>query len=68
MAEILKGNKVVKAAGMKKGASTTLDDLTELSLDELLAIRTDSDSVNTRIEETEKNLKQYLKDIQNKVR
>ena len=63
MAEILKGNKVVKAAGMKKGASITLDDLTELSLDELLAIRTDSDSVNTRIEETEKNLKQYLKDI-----
>ena len=63
MAEILKGNKVVKAAGMKKGASITLDDLTELALDELLAIRTDSDSVNTRIEETEKNLKQYLKDI-----
>ena len=29
----------------------------------MLAIRTDSDSVNTRIEETEKNLKQYLKDI-----
>ena len=63
VAETLKGNKVVKAAGMKKGTSITLDDLTELSLDELLAIRTDSDSVNTRIEETEKNLKQYLKDI-----
>jgi DNA-directed RNA polymerase subunit beta len=63
VAETLKGNKVVKAAGMKKGTSITLDALTELSLDELLAIRIDSDSVNTRIEETEKNLKQYLKDI-----
>jgi DNA-directed RNA polymerase subunit beta len=63
VAEILKGNKVVKASGMKKGASISLDDLSELSLDELLAIRTDSDSVNTRVEETEKNLKQYLKDI-----
>ena len=63
VAEILKGNKVVKALGMKKGASITLEDLAELSLDDLLAIRTDSDSVNTRIEETEKNLKQYLKDI-----
>ncbi|MDA9094480.1 DNA-directed RNA polymerase subunit beta, partial [Gammaproteobacteria bacterium] len=61
--EILKNNKVVKAAGMKKGATLDLENLSELSLDELLAVRTDSDSINTRVEETEKNLKQYLKDI-----
>ena len=61
--EILKNNKVVKAAGMKKGATLDLESLSELSLDELLAVRTDSDSINTRVEETEKNLKQYLKDI-----
>ncbi|RZO17853.1 MAG: DNA-directed RNA polymerase subunit beta, partial [SAR86 cluster bacterium] len=63
VAEILKGNKVVKAPGIKKGTSITLDSLNELSLDDLLSIRTDSDSINKRVEETEKNLKQYLKDI-----
>ena len=63
VAEILKGNKVVKAPGIKKGTSITLDSLNDLSLDDLLSIRTDSDSINKRVEETEENLKQYLKDI-----
>jgi hypothetical protein len=38
--------------------------LSELSLDDLLSVRTSDDSANTKIEDAEKALKQYLKDIQ----
>ena len=68
-AEILKGNKVVKATGtgIKKGTSLTLETLKDFTLDDLLAIRTNSDSANSRIEETEKNLKQYQKDKKTRI-
>jgi DNA-directed RNA polymerase subunit beta len=61
---ILKGSKVSKGPGLKKGASISADDLKDLSLDDLLSIRTSDDSINDAIEDAEKALKLYLKDIE----
>jgi DNA-directed RNA polymerase subunit beta len=62
--DIIKGSKISKGPGLKKGATPSADDLSELSLDDLLSVRTSDDSANTKIEDAEKALKQYLKDIQ----
>ncbi|MGY8792361.1 MAG: DNA-directed RNA polymerase subunit beta, partial [Gammaproteobacteria bacterium] len=64
LVDILKGSKVSKGPGLKKGASISADDLKALSLDDLLSIRTSDDSTNDKIEDTEKALKLYLKDIE----
>ena len=64
MVDILKGAKVSKGPGLKKGASITTEDLQELTLDDMLSIRAADDSTNDKIEDTEKALKLYLKDIE----
>ena len=61
---ILKGVKVLKSSGLKKGLIISAADLSELSLDEMLSTRTAVDSTNNKIEDAEKSLKQYLQDIQ----
>ena len=64
LVDIIKGSKISKGPGLKKGANPSADDLSELTLDDLLSVRTSDDSANTKIEDAEKALKQYLKDIQ----
>ena len=64
LVDIIKGTKIAKGPGLKKGSSPSADDLSELSLDDLLSVRTADDSANNKIEDAEKALKQYLKDIQ----
>ena len=64
LVDIIKGSKIFKGPGLKKGSSPSADDLSELSLDDLLSVRTADDSANNKIEDAEKALKQYLKDIQ----
>ena len=64
LVDIIKGSKISKGPGLKKGSTVTADDLSDLSLDDLLSVRTVDDSANNKIEDAEKALKQYLKDIQ----
>jgi DNA-directed RNA polymerase subunit beta len=64
MVDILKGAKVSKGPGLKKGATISAEDLQELSLDDMLSIGATDDSTNDKIEDTEKALKLYLKDIE----
>ena len=64
LVDIIKGSKISKGPGLKKGSSPSADDLSELSLDDLLSVRTADDSANNKIEDAEKALKQYLQDIQ----
>ena len=64
LVDIIKGSKISKGPGLKKGSTASADDLSELSLDDLLSVRTADDSANNKIEDAEKALKQYLKDIQ----
>ncbi|MDA9140957.1 DNA-directed RNA polymerase subunit beta [Gammaproteobacteria bacterium] len=64
LVDIIKGAKISKGPGLKKGSSVSAEDLSELSLDDLLSVRTADDSANDKIEDAEKALKQYIKDIQ----
>ena len=64
LVDIIKGSKISKGPGLKKGSTPSADDLSDLSLDDLLSVRTSEDSANSKIEDAEKALKQYLKDIQ----
>ena len=64
LVDILKGAKVSKGPGLKKGASINIDDLKTLSLDDLLSIRAADNSTNDKIEDAEKALKLYLQDIE----
>ena len=64
LVDIIKGSKISKGPGLKKGSTASADDLSELSLDDLLSVRTADDLANNKIEDAEKALKQYLKDIQ----
>jgi DNA-directed RNA polymerase subunit beta len=64
MVDILKGAKVSKGPGLKKGSTISAENLQELSLDDMLSIRATDDSTNDKIEDTEKALKLYLKDIE----
>ena len=64
LVDIIKGSKISKGPGLKKGSTVSADDLSELSLDDLLSVRTADDSANNKIEDAERALKQYLKDIQ----
>jgi DNA-directed RNA polymerase subunit beta len=64
LVDIIKGSKISKGPGLKRGSTVSVDDLGELSLDDLLSVRTANDSANNKIEAAEKALKQYLKHIQ----
>ena len=61
--DLLKGSKAVKGNGIKKGSTITVDMLSELSLNDVFAIRTDDETVNSAIEQTEKTFKKYIKGI-----
>ena len=62
--DIIKGSKISKGPGLKKGSNPSADDLSQLSLDDLLSVRTSDDSANTKIEGAEKALNKYLTGIQ----
>jgi len=64
LVDVIKGLKISKGPGLKKGSTASDDDLSELSLDDLLSVRTENESANSKIEDAEKALKKYLKDIQ----
>jgi len=61
--EILKSSKVSKGPSLKKGSIISIDDLRDLSLEELFSIRSSEDSVNSKVEEAEKALSNYLQEI-----
>jgi DNA-directed RNA polymerase subunit beta len=64
LVDVIKGSKISKGPGLKKGSTASDVDLSELSLDDLLSVRTENESANSKIEDAEKALKKYLKDIQ----
>ena len=66
LVDLIKGNKVVKGTGLKKGSKPDASDLSELELDSLLSVRTDNENTNTKIEDAEKQLKKHLKEIKEK--
>ena len=66
LVDLIKGNKVVKGTGLKKGSKPDASDLSELELDSLLSVRTDNENANTKIEDAEKQLKKHLKEIKEK--
>ena len=66
LVDLIKGNKVVKGIGLKKGSKPDASDLSELELDSLLSVRTDNENSNTKIEDAEKQLKKHLKEIKEK--
>ena len=58
--DLIKGNDIATSKSLKKG-KVSPEDLKELSVDELLGVRTKSDDVNKDIETIEKALKANLK-------
>ena len=66
LVDLIKGNKVVKGTGLKKGSKPDTSDLSELELDSLLSVRTGNENVNLKIEDAEKQLKKHLKEIKEK--
>ena len=58
--DLIKGNDIATSKSLKKG-KVSPDDLKELSVDDLLGVRTKSDDVNKSIESIEKALKANLK-------
>ncbi len=66
LVDLIKGNKVIKGTGLKKGSKPEASDLYELELDSLLSVRTDNENANTKIEDAEKQLKKHLKEIKEK--
>jgi DNA-directed RNA polymerase subunit beta len=63
LCDLLKGKKAIKGNGIKKGETLSLEKLEELDLNDLFSIRTDTDTINDVIEDTEKSYKSYAKDI-----
>jgi len=66
LVDLIKGNKVVKGTGLKKGSKPDASDLSELELDSLLSVRTNNENANAKIEDAEKQLKKHLKEIKEK--
>ncbi|MDA9044479.1 DNA-directed RNA polymerase subunit beta [Gammaproteobacteria bacterium] len=64
--DLLNGAKAVKGNGIKKGSTITIDMLADLSLNDVFAIRTDNESLNSSIEQTEKTFKKYIKGIKDR--
>ena len=62
----LNGETVTKAPGLKRGSKISLDDLKEMSLNDIFSIRTKKADVNTRLEESEQALKKVLSEIKDR--
>ena len=63
LCELLKNKKAIKGNGVKKGETLSLEKLETLEINDIFSIRTDTDSVNNVIEDTEKSYNEYIKDI-----
>ena len=59
----LNGETVTKAPGLKRGSKISLDNLKEMSLNDIFSIRTKKADINTRLEESEQALKKVLSEI-----
>jgi DNA-directed RNA polymerase subunit beta len=66
LCDLLKGKKAIKGNGIKKGETLSSEKLESLDLNDLFSIRTDTDSINDVIEDTEKSYKAYTKDIKSR--
>ena len=66
LCELLKSKKAVKGNGLKKGEILSIDKLDPMKLNDIFSIRTDTESTNNVIEETEVLYKQYIKDIKSR--
>ena len=66
LCELLKSKKAVKGNGLKKGEILSIDKLDPMKLNDIFSIRTDTESTNNVIEETEGLYKQYIKDIKSR--
>ena len=66
LCELLKSKKVVKGNGLKKREILSIDRLDPMKLNDIFSIRTDNESTNNIIEETESLYKQYVKDIKSR--
>ena len=66
LCDLLKGKKAIKGNGIKKGETLSSEKLESLELNDLFSIRTDTDSINDVIEDTEKSYKAYAKDIKSR--
>jgi len=64
LVEVLKGASVTKGAGLKKGLKISPDDLADISLDDMLSIRSADAAINKKVEDAEKALTKYLKEIE----
>ena len=62
----LNGETVTKAPGLKRGSKISLDDIKEMSLNDIFSIRTKKADVNTRLEESEQALKKVLSEIKDR--
>ena len=62
----LKSKKAVKGNGVKKGEVLAIEKLESFKLNDIFSLRTDTDTINNVIEETEVSYKQYIKDIKSR--
>ena len=66
MIDLLKSKKAVKGNGIKKGEVLNSDKLNEFNINDIFSIRTDTETTNKVVEETEVLYKQYIKDIKSR--
>ena len=66
MIDLLKSKKAIKGNGVKKGESLSSEKLETFSINDIFSIRTDTESTNKVVEETEVLYKQYIKDIKSR--
>jgi DNA-directed RNA polymerase, beta subunit/140 kD subunit len=66
LCELLKSKKAVKGNGVKKGEVLSAEKLESFKLNDIFSLRTDTETINNVIEETEISYKQYIKDIKSR--
>ena len=66
LCDLLKSSKAVKGNGVKKGETLSIEKLESFKLNDIFSLRTDSETINKVIEETESSYKQFIKDIKSR--
>jgi DNA-directed RNA polymerase subunit beta len=66
LCDLLKSSKAVKGNGVKKGETLSIEKLEAFKLNDIFSLRTDSETINKVIEETESSYKQFIKDIKSR--
>jgi len=61
--DLLKSKKAIKGNGVKKGESLSAEKLESFNINDIFSLRTDTETTNVVVEETETLYKQYIKDI-----